>query len=212
MRPQGNLPTGCGEVPGVTTSEIRRLRDRLRSGDPDAFEDLYAAHERMILAYAYHLTASWPTAEDVTAETFLSAWQTRERLRDEDAPLTPWLYAIATHKAMNATRSARRRMAFLARSPRSADVPDFADDAADRIDAQRAAVRARRLLDALPRHEAEVLVLSAWAGLSYEETATALGIPLGTVRSRLSRGRARLRALIDDADPDRAAFLLEGSS
>ena len=196
----------------MTTSEFRRLRQRLRWGDPDAFEEVYAAHERMILTYAYRLTASWPMAEDVTAETFLVAWQTRERLHDEDAPLAPWLYAIATHKAMNATRASRRRRAFLARAPRGDQVPDFADEAANRVDAERAAVRARRLLDALPRHEAEVLVLCAWAGLSYEATATALGLPLGTVRSRLSRGRARLRALLDDPDPAPSTPLLEGLS
>jgi RNA polymerase sigma factor (sigma-70 family) len=91
-------------------------------------------------------------------------------------------------------RAQCRHKAALQRLPREAQA-DFADDAQGRLDDERRMRGALRLLGRLPRREQEVFTLCAWAGLGYEEAATALRIPVGTVRSRLSRARARLREL-----------------
>ncbi len=179
----------------------RDLRRRLRQGDRTAFDAVYAEHVDGVFTLAHRLTGSWTTAEDVTSETFLAAWRTRALIADDDRPLRPWLWGIATNQAMNARRSRRRLVTFLSRPHREDVVPDFADEAVQRLDDAHALARAARAIDALRRPEAEVLALCVWSGLTYAEAAESLGVPVGTVRSRLSRARARLRDLVDDDPP-----------
>jgi RNA polymerase sigma-70 factor (ECF subfamily) len=170
----------------------------LREGDRAAFDAVYAEHVDGVFTLAHRLTGSWATAEDVTSETFLAVWRTRALIADDDRPLRPWLCGIATHQAMNARRSRRRLLTFLAGRPREELVPDFADEAVGRLDDAEALARAARVIGSLRRAEAEVLALCVWSGLTYAEAAEALDVPVGTVRSRLSRARARLRRLVDD--------------
>lgn len=172
-------------------------RERVRAGDRDAFAELYDEHARAVFNHALRLTGNWSTAEDVTSETFLAAWRTREAVLAEGGPLHPWLLGIATHQAMNSTRGARRRVAFLAGRPAPRPVDDIAELTAGRVDDARRLASARRALRLLTRPEVEVLALCVWSGLSYAEAAEALDVPVGTVRSRLSRARARLRSLTD---------------
>jgi RNA polymerase sigma-70 factor (ECF subfamily) len=108
------------------------------------------------------------------------------------------LLGVATNVLRNGWRSRTRRGAALARL-RPADEPNFADDVDGRLDDERAMRAVLGVLAQLPRREREVLSLCVWAELGYEEAAAALGIPVGTVRSRLSRARAHLREL---AEPD----------
>ncbi|CAM3639839.1 RNA polymerase sigma factor [Nocardioides zeicaulis] len=181
----------------------RDLRRRLRQGDRAAFDAVYAEHVDGVFTHADRLTGSWTTAEDVTSETFLAAWRSRALLADDDRPLKPWLWGIATNQALNARRSRRRLVTFLAHRPREEVVPDFADEAVQRLDDADALARAAQVIGSLRRAEAEVLSLCVWSGMSYAEAAEALGIPVGTVRSRLSRARARLRALVaEPPDPN----------
>ncbi|WP_344962822.1 RNA polymerase sigma factor [Streptomyces thioluteus] len=172
----------------------------MRAGDRDAFAELYEEHARTVYNHAYRLTGDWSTAEEVMSETFLEAWRTRDRLEPEGDSLRPWLMGIATNKARNANRGLRRKLAFLARKPApTADtVRDFADESASRVDGGRELDAVRRALTALRRSEREVLALCVWGGLDYAQAGQALGVPVGTVRSRLSRARARLRRLTDE--------------
>jgi RNA polymerase sigma-70 factor (ECF subfamily) len=110
----------------------------------------------------------------------------------------PWLLGMATNKARNANRGLGRRLAFLARRPAPAPVPDFADETAGRLDDARRLAAVRQVYGRLRRAEREVLALCVWAGLDYGQAAEALGVPVGTVRSRLSRARARLARLTDE--------------
>jgi RNA polymerase sigma factor (sigma-70 family) len=106
--------------------------------------------------------------------------------------LLPWLYGIATNVLRNRSRSLRRYRAALERVPRGHE-PDFADDTADRLGYEQ---QMRDVLEAvrlLPKRDQEVLALCVWSELTYEEAAVALDLPVGTVRSRLSRARTRLR-------------------
>jgi len=98
----------------------------------------------------------------------------------------------------NLTRAARRHQAALSRLPGPVPVPDFADELASRIDDSASLGRIAAGLAALRPAEREVLALCVWSGLDYAEAASALGIPVGTVRSRLSRARGKLRALALD--------------
>ncbi|GIF70294.1 siderophore-interacting protein [Asanoa ishikariensis] len=168
-------------------------RARVRAGDPDAFRELFDEHARSVYNHGFRLTGDWSVADDVVSLTFLEAWRLRGRVDDStDGPLRPWLLGIATNVARNVRRAARRYDVALARLPAPRAVPDFAEEVADRqADRERiAAVRAA--MSALRGPEREVLALCVFAGLDYAEAAQALGVPVGTVRSRLSRARKRL--------------------
>ncbi|MET8361864.1 sigma-70 family RNA polymerase sigma factor [Micromonospora sp. NPDC005171] len=180
------------------------LRARVRAGDPGAFAELFDAYARSVYNHAFRLTADWATAEDVMAATYLQAWRSRERVTEEGGSLRPWLFGIATNEARNHTRSNRRyRRVAAALLASDVTLPDHADDVAGRLDDSRRIAAAIDALARLRRPEREVLTLCLWEGLDYESAAKALGVPVGTVRSRLSRARARLRTLADA--PSRAA-------
>ena len=123
----------------------------------------------------------------------------------EGESLRPWLLGVATNVLRTRWRSQRRHRAALARLP--LDRGDaFADDADGRLDDERRMRGALRLLARLPRREQEVFALCELAALTYTEAALALALPVGTVRSRLSRARARLRSLAaDESDWDGGA-------
>jgi RNA polymerase sigma-70 factor (ECF subfamily) len=179
------------------------LRTRVRAGDKDAFGLLFEEHARAVYNHAFRLTGNWSTAEEVVSLTFLEAWRLRTTIRPEGGSLLPWLLVIALNVARNISRATRRQQAAMSRLPPRDDVPDFADELADRIDDATRLEAVRTALGRLRRGEQDVLALCVWSGLDYAETAEALGIPVGTVRSRLSRARRKLQALvaIEEHDP-----------
>ncbi|WP_214416613.1 RNA polymerase sigma factor [Sphaerisporangium fuscum] len=169
--------------------EIRR---RIRDGDTEAFEWLFDEFARMVYGHAFRLTGDWSVAEDVMSLTFLEAWRLRHRIAPDQGSLRPWLLGIATNVARNTRRAARRYGDAVARMPGGDFVPDFADEVAGRVDDAGQLALIRRAYAKLRRPEQEVFTLVIASGLSYEEAAQALGIPVGTVRSRLSRARKKL--------------------
>ncbi|MEO3755075.1 RNA polymerase sigma factor [Streptomyces sp. B6B3] len=174
------------------------LHQRVRSGDLDAFDEIYDAHVRVVFAHALRSTGDRHQAEDVVSLTFLEAWRLRDKLRGEVLSVRSWLLGIATNVLRNTARSARRHRAALSRLPPGGSAPDIAEEVVGRIaDAEQLAA-AVRALNGLRRKEREVFTLCVWSGLSYPEAAAALGVPVGTVRSRLSRARARLQRLTQD--------------
>jgi RNA polymerase sigma-70 factor (ECF subfamily) len=168
------------------------LRKRIRAGDHNAFGELFDAYARSVYNHAFRLTGEWSTAEDVVSLTFLEAWRLRERLDEEGGSPRPWLLGIATNVTRNTRRAARRHAAALARLPREETVRDFADEVAERLDDSAQLAVVRTALGRLRRAEREVLALCVWSGLDYGAAAQALGVPVGTVRSRLSRARTKL--------------------
>ncbi|PBC70198.1 RNA polymerase sigma-70 factor (ECF subfamily) [Streptomyces sp. TLI_235] len=175
------------------------MRTRVRAGDPDVFAELFDLYARAVYNHAFRLTANWSVAEDVMSATFMEAWRLRGKVTPEGGSLRPWLLGIATNLARNHCRSNRRyraaAAALAATGPSVTEVPDHAEDVAGQVDDRRRIAAAIAAMGSLRRSEREVLVLCLWEGLEYAEAADALGIPLGTVRSRLSRARTRLRKL-----------------
>ena len=167
---------------------------RSRAGDKRAFGVLFDRHAKTIYNYCFRRIGDWTAAEDLVSLVFLEAWRRRDKALEPDRVL-PWLYGIATNVLRNRRRSERRFAAALRRMPGPEPEPGFAEKADERLDDERQVRRALELLAQLPRREQDVLVLCAWFELSYEDAAFALEIPIGTVRSRLSRARARLREL-----------------
>lgn len=177
------------------------VRTRVRDGDPAAFAELFDAYARTVYNHAFRLTADWSVAEDVMSATFLEAWRLRDRVDPEGGSLRPWLLGVATNIARNHCRGNRRYRAAVAvgalAGTAALEVPDHADLVAGRVDDQRRLSAVLTALARLRRPEREVLTLCLWEGLEYAEAAEALGVPVGTVRSRLSRARTRLRKLAD---------------
>ncbi|MFJ4674402.1 MULTISPECIES: RNA polymerase sigma factor [unclassified Kitasatospora] len=172
-------------------------RARLRAGEQTALGELFDEHAQALYGYALRALGDWAAAEDVVSLTFLEAWRLRGKLREDGESVRPWLFGIATNVLRNTARAGRRHRAAMARLPEREPVPDFAEELVTRLDdhAQLAAVQ--RALAGLRRGEREVFRLCVWVGLDYASAAEALGVPVGTVRSRLSRARARLRALAE---------------
>jgi len=167
---------------------------RAQDGDAEAFGDLYERHVRAVQAFCLWRTADTQVAEDVAATTFLEAWRCRARLELLTPTAAAMLLGVATNVMRQQWRTKRRHAAAVERMRHQVRAAHrgHEDDAIARIDAMRRLRDEGSALRGLPRHEREVLALVAWGELSYEETAAALGVPVGTVRSRLSRARARL--------------------
>jgi len=181
----------------------RALWQQAREGDGSAFGVLFERHAGRIYNYCFRRTADWAQAEDLTSSTFLVAWRSHGRAPLQAESALPLLYGIATNALRNQRRSLRRRREALARLPleRVAET-DLAEDASTRLDDQAAMRQLLRLFARLPGREQDVIALCDWSGLSYEDAAAALDIPIGTVRSRLSRGRRRLRELATTGGPE----------
>lgn len=179
------------------------MRTRIRDGDKDAFAQLFDECARAVYNHAYRLTGNWSSAEDAVSLTFLEAWRLRGRLDPDGGSLRPWLLAIATNVTRNTRRAARRYDDVLARAPRGDAVPDFADEVIGRIDDAAKLAAVQVAYRSLRRQEQDVFALCVLSGLEYAEAAEALGIPVGTVRSRLSRARKKLGELGEPARQER---------
>jgi RNA polymerase sigma factor (sigma-70 family) len=171
-----------------------KLRIRIRDGDPLAFSDLFEEHADRVYQHLRRLLKDWSAAEDAMSLTFLEVWRLRGRIDPDGGSLLPWLLGIATNVARNSARARLRRKAAMSRLPPLGDEPDFADELAGRLDDVGQLREIRAALHALRRPEREVVALCIYADLDYAAAAEALGVPIGTVRSRLSRAKARLRA------------------
>jgi RNA polymerase sigma-70 factor (ECF subfamily) len=183
------------------------LRTRVRAGDKDAFGLLFQEHARAVYNHAFRLTGNWSTAEEVVSLTFLEAWRVRSTIRSEGDSLLPWLLVIAFNVTRNMSRATRRQQAAMNRLPPHPEVPDFADELAGRIDDAIRLEAVRTAFGRLRRGEQDVIALCVWADLNYAEAAEALGVPIGTVRSRLSRARRKLQALAGAAEHGAGAEL-----
>ena len=190
----GNPLVVAGHETGEMELDDSVLWARSAGGDTGAFGLLFERHAKAIYNYCFRRVGDWSAAEDLLSIVFLEAW----RRRDKQLPpgkVLPWLYGIATNVVRNRRRSERRYRAALARVPAAEHALDVAEEAVDRADDERHLRGALDLLAKLPRRQQDVFVLCAWSGLSYEDAAFALGVPVGTVRSRLARARQALREL-----------------
>lgn len=165
-------------------------------GDPPAFAVLFDRYATTIHRYAAR-RAGTAVADDILAETFLVAFE-RRRTYDLAVPnARPWLFGIASNLLGRHARQEARQWRAYARHPRSDSGDDHEERTVARLDAEAARADLARLLAELDPADRDVLLLYAWAELPYDEIATAIGIPVGTVRSKLHRLRRRLRQQLD---------------
>jgi len=167
--------------------------------DGEAFAELFDRHADAVHRYLARRLGSG-AADDLLAETFAAAFQHRGRYDLAQPDARPWLYGIATNLLRGHRRTEARRLSALARQPPADEAEPMADAIAGRVSAQALRGELAEALAALPRRQRDVLLLHVWGELDYAEVATALGLPVGTVRSRLSRARARLQAAMTTED------------
>jgi RNA polymerase sigma-70 factor (ECF subfamily) len=180
----------------------RDLWTRLRSADQHALTDLFHRHSDAVYNFAFRRTSSWSAAEDIVQSTFTALWRRARSGSVDELTLEsarPLLLVMAGYECRNVHRSSRRQAALTDRIELldQGPVPDHASAAAARIDDERAMSEVRRILDKLPAKQREVVELVVWSECSMAEAARALGVPEGTVKSRLARARNSLAGLID---------------
>ncbi len=175
------------------------LIERARHGDVQAFEALVRAHQAVAFRTAWIASGGADDAEDAAQEGFMKAFAALPRFR-ADAPFRPWLLAIVANKARNRRRTASRRETLALRAPHVQAGHERAETSPET--AVLARERRAALLEAIHRltdTDREVIAYRYLLELSEAETAAALGIPVGTAKSRLSRAMDRLRATLTQA-------------
>jgi len=176
------------------------LITRAQRGETAAYEEIVQRYQQIAFRTAYVITASAADAEDAAQEGFVKAYRALDRFRP-GAEWRPWLLRIVANEARNRARSAGRRQRLelrLSEGFRPGDAAPSPEAVAVASDERRRLVG---MLNALPDEDRMVIVTRYLLELSGEETAAALGIPVGTVKSRLSRALTRLRARVEEA-PD----------
>jgi RNA polymerase sigma-70 factor (ECF subfamily) len=171
--------------------------------EPDVFADVFDRHYARIHGYVARRLGGG-LADDVASETFLVAFDRRGRYDAAQGDAGPWLYGIASNLIARHRRQEVRRYRALARSGATNIAGAEEELVAGRLDAQALRARLAAALLGVPAKDREVLLLVAWAGLSLEEAARALGIPAGTARSRLHRARRVTRAALAAAGEETA--------
>lgn len=173
-------------------------------GEGEAFGRVFDRHRERVRRHSLRLVPAVGDAEDVIATTFLEAWRKRDDVRFVDGSMLPWLLVTATNVARNLSRSHRRHRILLERLPAPTPHPDHAESFDD-----GPASAALRQLSALDQH---VLILCVLHDLSESDAATALGVATGTVKSRLSRAKARLARLLDADSATAATHTISGET
>jgi RNA polymerase sigma-70 factor (ECF subfamily) len=173
---------------------------RALAGEGDAFGVIFDRHRSRLYRHSRGLIPSLSDADDVVAITLFEAWRKRSSVRFVDGSILPWLPRTATYTARNHTRSAHRYRAALSRLPAQEHHPDHAQSSEDGD-----AITALR---GLSLSDQQVITLCVLEGLDTAEAARVLDVRAGTVKSRLSRAKAKLRARLDP----HSTPLLEGAS
>jgi RNA polymerase sigma-70 factor (ECF subfamily) len=184
------MPEPTADLASMTDEQLVAA---YRAGQVEAFEALVERYRREMFHFLLRFVSSRAAADDVFQETFLQIHNSIDTF-DPSRRLKPWLFTIGANKARDYLRRNKRRKAM----PLSATVDDQGEGPAfvdlmeadlplpdDRVEAAELAGRVREAVDQLPDHLREVLLLAYFKQLPYKEIAEALGIPLGTVKSRL---------------------------
>ncbi len=160
---------------------------------PERFAVIFERHYGVIDGYCVRRLGS--DGHDVSANTFVEAFRVRDRFEFDRDDARPWLYGIVSNLVRRHRRSEARRLRAYGRLHATAPLQLDLDA---RLDADALGTRLAISLNSISARDRDALLLYAWADLSYEQIARALGTPIGTVRSRISRARTKLQAALAD--------------
>jgi RNA polymerase sigma-70 factor (ECF subfamily) len=182
-------PGEAGDDAGIIAASLRH---------PERFAAVFDRHAPNVHRYLARRLGG-QIADDLMGETFLIAFGGRGRYDPAFPDARPWLYGIATNLVGRRRREEAREYRLRAALGPPADQACHAEEVAAQVTAQAQNARLAAALAGLARGDRDVLLLIAWESLTYEEVAAALGIPVGTVRSRLNRARRKVRAQLGQA-------------
>ncbi|GAA1561009.1 RNA polymerase sigma factor [Dactylosporangium maewongense] len=168
--------------------------------EPELFAQIFRRHASVIQRYVTRRLGP-SVAEDVCADVFLAAFRQRHRYAADRLDARPWLFGIATNLVGRHRRAEIRALKALERTGVDPVTEAFEVSSDARLGAGAVDRRLAAALAALRPVYRDALLLVAWGDLTYEEIAVALGVPVGTVRSRVNRARSRMRAALGGADP-----------
>jgi RNA polymerase sigma factor (sigma-70 family) len=183
-------------VEGRPTEETE-LVERAQRGEVVAYEELVRRYQDLAVRTAFLASGGADDAEDAAQEAFVKAYRSLGRFR-AGSPFRPWLLRIVANEARNRRRSANRRSGLALRAAEDRRSPDAAPSPEAAVLDRETQAFLLRAVEALPTSDRDVVVARYLLDLPEAETATMLGIPSGTVKSRLSRALARLRQRLDD--------------
>ena len=171
------------------------LLARIARGDGAAFEDLYDRYSRAVYSLAVRLSGNAQAAQEITQEIFLGIWSGARDFDPQRGSARSWVLSLAHHKSVDAVRRLRLRVMeplTEAGVPNPPHTPDIVEEAIRTV--ERASVR--EALRALSHEQREAIVLAYYGGYTQQEIAGRLGIPLGTVKTRVRDGMLRLRTML----------------
>ena len=171
-------------------NEEHTLIAQAQAGSKTAYEQLVLRYQRLVVSVAYHHGLDLATAEDVAQETFIKAWLALARFKPSGGGLRAWLCRIAINIATDVHRREQPT------DELTEEISNGENNPAHQLEANDQIQIVRRALAQLPPASRAALTLREYEGLSYTEIAEALDIPIGTVMSRLSYARNRLRELL----------------
>jgi RNA polymerase sigma factor (sigma-70 family) len=196
----GGHRTSEVDVAGRDDDVAVLLRSRT---EPERFAELFERYFPALHGYASR-RLDGAGGDDVASETFLIAFRQRERFDPARGSVRAWLYGIATNLIRARRRDeAQGYLAYARAAARPPDDPMHEEQTTDRVAAAAARAGIVAALADLSDGDRDAVLLVVWGELSHEEAAAALGVPLGTVGSRLHRARRKIRAALDDTDPTR---------
>ncbi len=184
----GAAPRDAVNESSVPTMSDAPLSARFAAGDAAAMGDVYRAYSKPVFAVAYRVLRDRTLAEDAVQHTFLQAWRAAASF-DPQRDLGPWLYTIARRAAVDVYRRERRHRSDELGERDIAVLPTT-------FEGTWAVWEVRRALEQVPADERNVLLATHFEGLTHEEAAVRLGIPVGTVKSRSHRAYRRLADLL----------------
>ena len=187
MSPRAPVEDAPATVTSKDEQRVSALVDAARNGSSDAFGELVDRYRAPVLRLAYSLTRDPDEAKDIAQDAFLRAFRRMQSFQP-DRPFSRWLFVIARNVSLDAIRRKRRSLS-TPPSDNAPPEPGPEDWAMRNDDAQRL----REAMEGLPAHYRTVLDLYYTAGLRYREIADALGIPIGTVKTYITRAKRRLR-------------------
>jgi len=188
-------------------TEERRLVDRARRGDLDAFDALVQQYERQVYNLAYRMSGNYDDANDIASEAFVRVFNAIGRFRGDSA-FSTWLYRIVTNAFLDERKRRRAHPTVSLEEeyeteggPLFRQVEDTAPDPSERAEQDETRRLLHRAIQQLPEFQREIVTMYHVLDLSYEEISEITGTPIGTVKSRLNRARIALRDILT-AHPD----------
>ena len=184
-------------------NEERLLIDRCKRGDHDAFDKLVRNYEKRVYNLAYRLSGHYDEANDISVDTFLRVFQALKLFRGE-ANFSTWLFRIVTNVYLDRRKRTRNKQHLsleeyieLEENTVSRQIEDPSPTPAVLAERRERSDMLQNAITALPDYQRAMVVLYHTEGLSYEEIASVLSLPIGTVKSRLNRARLTLREKLE---------------